>query len=125
MKIERGSFSLAATGNTTVLFNDSTITADKITFSLGPAGSSDSVCHSSDGLATPTQQCCKSIYADTTGAKSQQTFSKCITHLTRVSGTITEIISATRQSLATTGQFTLNATAVNASYTIFFVAEEY
>lgn len=124
-KVERGSFTILGAGNTTVLFTDPTLIADKITFSMGPAGTSDSVCHSSDGLMIPAQQCCKSIYMDTTGGKSQHSNSKCLSHLARVSGTITEVTTATRQNMATAGEFTINVTAFNSGYTTYFVAEKY
>ena len=122
MIVERGSFSVGSTGNITILFANPSLTATEIEFSLGPTGTSLSTATASDGYMNGTQQTSRSLYTDSTGSKVTQVNNKCITHQNRVSGAITEIITATRVSLATAGEFTVNFSAVNVNYIIFFRA---
>lgn len=124
-KIERGSFTPGGTGNTTVLFSDSTLTADEIELFMGPAGSSDSDNHICLGYMTPTQQSALSTYSDTTGEKTEQVNNKCMKHYARVSGSISVVMEATRQSMATAGEFTINISTWTTGYTIYFRAKEY
>lgn len=125
MKCERGSFSIATSGNITVIFNDPTLQADEIEFSIASSGTSEAICHVSDCFMTPTQQCARSTYYDASGGRTTQVNNKCATHIARVSGTLTEVITATKVSLATVGEFTINATAFNSAYTVYFRARQY
>lgn len=122
MTVERGSFSTASTGNLTVLFANSGLTAEEIEFSVGPSGSSDTDNHICLGYMNGSQQTALSTFSDTTGEKTAQVNNKCISHYTRSGGTITEIIAATRVSIATAGEFTINFSAANVNYTIYFRA---
>lgn len=91
----------------------------------GPS-SPDTVAHYSHGEMTSTKQMAHSIYADTTGGKTVSSFAKCVSHLKRVSGTITETTTATFVSFDNNGGgdygFTLNFSA-NDGTKIYFVAE--
>jgi len=126
MKIERGSFTISGTGNKTVLFNDSTITADEISFSIAATSGSSSDLQSCDGFMTPTQQCAKSLYADKTlGERSEQVTTKCLLHYANVGGSITKVIDASYNDMTTTGEFTINVATHGANYQVFFIAKQY
>lgn len=123
-KVERGSFSNASNSTITILLADSSMVPREITFFTGSHGTSDTVNHSSDGFMTATQQQARSNFSDTTGPKSSIVNNKCIAHNSRVAGTITEIITATKPAnpFATAGQFDVTFSASNATPTIFFIA---
>ena len=125
-KIERGSFTPSSTGNTTVFFADNTMVADEMEFSLAATTGSVGDLQSCDGFMTPTQQCAKSLFADSTaGERTEQTNSKCILHYAKVGGTPTKVAEATRVDMATAGEFTINIGTWGANYQIFFIAREY
>lgn len=125
MKIERGSFTIAGTGNQTVLFNDGTLTADEISFSIAAPSGSSSVGQTCDGFMTPTQQCARSIFCDGIGERSEQVNNKCMLHYANVSSTITKVIECTRVDMATPGEFTINVGTHGANYQVYFIAKEY
>lgn len=128
MKIERGSFTLSGTPpfNQTVFFNDSTILADEMTFSLAAPSGSSADMESCDGFMTPTQQSAKQLFADKTlGERSEQVNNKCILHYRNVGGSITKAVEAARSSMATTGEFTLSVSTLSANHQVYFVAKQY
>lgn len=130
-KIERGSFTPGGTPpfNTTVLFSDSTLLANKITLSTGPSSSSgvDSICHTGDGLMTPTQQSAKATIfgGSAIGGVTEQRNNKCILHYNVISGANTKVLSASRVSMATPGEFTINVDVLSGTQPIYYVAEQF
>lgn len=81
------------------------------------AKGSDSVTHFSFGATDGTNQSNQSTYGDTTGGKSVTSTTKLISHYERVSGTITEVLSASFNSFVTNG-IKLNVTTINTSYPV-------
>lgn len=129
-KIERGSFTPSGTPpfNLTVLFNDNTILADEIEFSLGPSGgTSDSICHSGTGLMTPTQQTAKAVIygGATAGGKVEQVNTKCLVHYSISGSSLVKVLQGSRNDMSTTGQFTLTIDTLNGTQPIYFVARQY
>lgn len=73
--------------------------------------------HLSQGFTDGTSQSCHSIFQDSTSASTRAYTDRCINHLDRVAGVLTETIKATFVSFDASG-FTLNFTAVDANYQI-------
>lgn len=123
-KVERGSFSTGSIGTSTILLQDATMVPREITFFTGSHGTSDTVNHTCDGFMNGDRQQARGTFTDSTGSKTSIVNNKCITHYSRVSGTITEIITATKPAspFATAGQFDVTFSAANATPTIFFIA---
>lgn len=123
MARELGSTTQSTTGNHTLTLNTLT-SPDFIEFFVG-GKSSDTNNHKSIGWYDDNQaiQACISSFTDATGSKSTSSSSKCISHLERVTGSIVEKVAGTVVSIGS-GQFTINLTAADANYTIYFVAYE-
>lgn len=123
-KVERGSFSHGSANTATILLADSSFVIQEISFFTRSAGATDTVNHDCDGFMTATQQQALSNFSDSTGHKSAVSNSKCISHYSRVSGTITEVINAVRPAnpFATAGQFDVTFNTATAGTTIYFIA---
>lgn len=129
-KIERGSFTPNGTPpfTTTVFFNDGTLLADVIQFSNGPSATgSDGICHSSNGMMTPTQQTTKAlIFASSAlGGKTEQVNNKCLLHYNLSGGVITKVLQGSFNSMSTAGEFTINIDTLSGTQPIYFVATQY
>lgn len=123
MAKELGSFATGTTGNKVVSLNN--ITNPRfITFYVG-AKASDSANHSSTGWYDDVSEinACLSDFTDSTGSASYKSTSECVAHYERVSGTITKKVAGSVTAIGT-DDFTVNLTAADANYSIFFVAEE-
>lgn len=126
-KIESGTFTLLGSvpATKTILFNDNTLNPQLILFFVSSAGASDSDNHGNIGFLHSAGKGGISFYSDTTGERStQNTGSKVLSHHTRSSGTITEIINASAGAIRT-GEFDLTVSALNTSYQIGFLAIEF
>lgn len=128
-KIEQGSFTPSGTGNTTVLFADNTLLADRIDIWVAPTGASDGVNHASIGVMTPTQQRCISTMTETTGSTTRNASAKyntkCISHRNVVSSTVTEVLAASYNDMTTAGEFTINFSINPGTFQVYFIATEY
>ena len=124
VKIESGTFSKGSAGSSTVILNDTTLVADLIFFWVTSAGASDTVDHLGEGFMHALGQAAFTAFGDSTSSKSSADAGKCIEHNARISGTLTEIISASKTSIGT-GDFTLNFSAANSSYQIHFLAIQF
>lgn len=90
---------------------------NSIVFRVGAKNGSSAVAQHAIGSADGTRQNCESIFADTTGAKSQRTNSKCIIHYERVGGVITDVLDFAFTSFDADG-FTLNVTTASTNYVV-------
>lgn len=121
MKI--GSFSNGATGNVPVGGCTSLPTYLRFTV-CGRSGTNETVTMYSSGFTDGNLNKAFSIYQDSTGSRSRYFNDRCVSHLNRVTGTITEIINASWVSFDNNGGgdfgFTLNFTAANSNYPIIF-----
>lgn len=98
-----------------------------IHFYVAQRPTTDNVSHYSYGCMTSSKQMTHSTFFDSTPpGKTVSSFSKCVSHLNRVSGVITETVSATRVSFNDNGGgdygFTLNFSAADGTR-VYFVAE--
>lgn len=127
-KVEAGSFTPFGTAplTTTVLFNDSTILADEITFWIGPSGAGDNGCHIADGFMTPTRQRTRFTIFATNAllGKTGMNNTSCLTHYANT-GSITKVVEGVRNSMATTGQFSIDWSTWTPGYQIYFIARQY
>jgi hypothetical protein len=85
-------------------------------FTVGGKGS-DTVTHFSFGATDGTNQSVQSTFGDTTGGASFNSGSKLISHYERVSGSITEVLSASFNSFTATG-IKLNVSIANTGYSV-------
>lgn len=127
MATKISNFSKGSTGNASV--TGLTFLPNYIEFWIGQkTNTSETFTHYSTGCANGTSQMAHSIFQDITGGKTESFFNRCINHKNRVSGTITDIITATFVSFDDNGSgdygFTVNFTAVDANYKIYFIARD-
>lgn len=116
-----GNGSYGSTGSKTLSSIGFTPVGCRIT--IGAKGSSEaSVMHLSAGFADGVGQYVESTYADSSTWSSKFSSSKCVSHWAKVSGTLTEVISATFTSFSASngGSATFNFTAVDVNYDIIF-----
>lgn len=89
-----------------------------VIITIGKSGSgTDATLNYSEGTADGTRQSVRSMYSDTTGAKTDKSNTKCVSHMKRVSGTIVEQVAASLVSFDADG-LTLNFTATDSNYQI-------
>lgn len=89
-------------------------------------GTNETLVTFSEGFTDGSLNKAHSIFQDGTGARSRAFTDRCVSHLSRVGGNITEIIKATWVSFDTNGGgdfgFTLNFTAADSNYQIYVEA---
>lgn len=125
MAYQVGSFSNATTGNVSV--SGLTFLPSYIQFEISSrSGTNETTILRSSGFTDGSLNKNHSIFQDATGARSRYYNDRCIGHLARVTGSITEIIKATWVSWDTNGGgvfgFTVNFTAADSNYPITFTA---
>jgi len=125
MSFAVGSFSQGTTGNVSV--GGLTFLPSYLRFTISSrSGTNETTVMLSTGFTDGTLNKAHSIFQDTTGARTRYFNDRCVSHLARVSGSITEIIKASWVSFDNNGGgdygFTLNFTAANSSYPITFEA---
>lgn len=122
MKTEVGAFTRSGTGNATVILNTPNLTPKVVIFWIASYGSSDTISRGNLGFMAETGEGGISWFADATSARGAQTnASKTLSHQNRNSGTLTEVIAATKVSFDLE-EFTLNFTAATNSAQIGFLA---
>lgn len=84
-------------------------------------GVTETVIHECLGNADGTNQNCSYIYGDGTNFKTDDFNTKIVSHWEKVSGTWTEVLSATFKQFDTDG-FTLTTVAGNTNYKVTFEA---
>lgn len=82
---------------------------------------SEAFVHQSEGSTDGTNQRCVAAFWDSTGGKSVEFTNKLVNHINRVSGTLTDVITATIVSLDADG-FTLNFGATISGYHVHYEA---
>lgn len=120
-----GSFTRGSTGNASVA--GLTFLPSYLRFTIcSRTGTNETLVMYSDGFTNGSSQKAFSVFQDSTGARSRTFTDRCLNHLNRVTGSITEIIKATFVSFDDNGGgdygFTLNFTAADSNYTIHFEA---
>lgn len=131
MKLEKGSFSIGATGESDlILLEDDTLTPDFFMFSIsGRPSTIETHAISSDGWQDMNlnRKVCKSSYADGTVRGTRRSTTESMTHYTNVSSAFTQIIGA-YVSYTETGGFKVYANVAHTTladdYVIDFVAVE-
>ena len=111
-KVERGSFTVTATGNKVILLNDDTITISKLAFSIATNNGAEVSTGSSDGTINFTG----------TSAYNEVSSTKSIFHYRNLSGTKTKTLEGVVTSLSTVGEFTINFSTLTESTQVKFVA---
>lgn len=121
MSFKIGSFSNGTTGNVSVGGFTFLPTYLRFTVSSRSATNETFVLYS-QGFTDGTLNKSHSIFHDGTGDRTRYYNDRCVSHLLRVTGTLTEIINASFVSFDNNGGgdfgFTLNFTAANANYPI-------
>lgn len=125
MEPKISNFSVGSTGNKSV--TGLLFLPKSIDFWIAQkTGVTENFVHYSAGSCTSTKQMAHSIFWDSSGGKTCSYFDRCVNHLTRESGVITEKIKATWVSFDDNGGgdfgFTLNFTAADANFKIYFKA---
>lgn len=120
-----GSFAKGSTGNASV--TGLSFLPSKVTFYIGArAGTTETDNRWSMGAMDGNAQFAISTFRDATGARTKNYTDRCINHFQRDSGTIVEKLVATFVSFDNNGGgdygFTVNFSAANSSYSIFFEA---
>lgn len=115
------SFSRGTTGNASV--TGLTFLPAYLRFTISSrSGTNETTVMLSTGFTDGNLNKSHSIFQDTTGARSRYYTDRCVSHLTRVSGSITEKIAASFVSFDNNGGgdygFTLNFTAADSNYPI-------
>jgi len=129
MKLEKGSFSISATGESSLLvLEDDTLTPDFFLFSIsGRPGTTETHAISSDGWQDLNldRKVSKSSYADGSLRGTKRSTTESITHYTNVSSAFTQIIGA-YVSYTEAGGFKVYANVAHSTladdYVIDFVA---
>lgn len=116
MKTEPGSFT-PSTGNNTVYLDDATLVPKGIMFTVSKSGSNVNF---STGYSNVTKQRANWAWDDGTVRDSGRSATKCILHKKTTSGSAVTVLEATCTNFAT-GEFTVNFTTFDNSYTISFL----
>lgn len=127
MATKISNFSVGSTGNKTVtgiLFMPSSLE-----FVIAQKTSvNETFAHYSSGSSNGTSQMAHSIFQDASGGKTESYFNRCLNHINRVSGTLTDVVVATFVSFDNNGGgdygFTLNFTVADPNYKIYFIARD-
>lgn len=115
-----GPVTLALTGLRTTTIG---IAPTSLRFIIGAKNSSSTVIQSAHGAVDSSGfQSVLTWYGDSTGFQSTTSTSKCISVWERVSGTLTEVLSASFDSYTASG-FKLNITTANSNYQVFIEAQ--
>lgn len=122
MAYKIGVITLGSTGNKT--FNLGTSSAPyAISFIVqNKTGTAEAAKHVSIGNADSSSQRVTSYYKDSTSSSTFDSTSKCIAHYERVSGAVTEVLSAAFLSFTGTG-FSINVTKANVNYDVYVRAD--
>lgn len=115
MSFWTGGFTAGSTGSQS--YTGVGFQGNGIVFRVGAKTGASSVCQHAIGSADGTRQNCESVFADTTGSKSQRTNTKSLIHYERVAGTVTEVLNFSFTSFDADG-FTINVTTASANYTV-------
>lgn len=116
MSFYTGRFTITATGNQ--IF---TLGSFQPTWAIFRVTGSNAAAQLSLGGTDGTRQNCGSIFTDGSGSQSFDTNTKCISTYERVSGAITEVLSASFASFgisAGVGNVTLNVSLANSNYKV-------
>lgn len=125
MAYQIGSFSQGSTGNVSI--GGFTFLPAYLRFTISSrSGTNETYVLFSEGFTDGSLNKAHSIFQDSTGARSRYYNDRCINHLVRVTGSITEKIKATWVSFDNNGGgdfgFTLNFTAADSNYPIIIEA---
>ncbi len=112
MKVERGSFTVTATGNKIVSLNDATLNVDKVVFAI----ITDTTNEKSYGFGDTS--------IDFSAAKlgNATSLTKSIIHNRTVGGVTTRTAEGRLTSKSTAGEFTINFSTLTQSTQVEFVA---
>lgn len=119
MSYQISSYSNGTTGN--VAFSSLNFLPAYLKFTVSSrSGTNETTVMLSTGMTDGNLNKCHSIFQDSTGARSRYYNDRCLGHLIRSGGNITEIINASWVSFDNNGGgvygFTLNFTTANSSY---------
>lgn len=127
MKLEKGSFSVDATGQSDlIVLEDDTLTPDFFLFSIsGRPSTTETHVISSDGWQDLNldRKVSKSTYSDSTVRGTKRSTTESITHYKNVSSAFTQVIGA-YISYVETGGFKYTASVADSNYVVDFVAVE-
>lgn len=127
MKLEKGSFSVDATGQSDlIVLEDDTLTPDFFLFSIsGRPSTTETHAISSDGWQDLNldRKVSKSTYSDSTVRGTKRSTTESITHYKNVSSAFTQVIGA-YISYVETGGFKYTASVADSNYVVDFVAVE-
>lgn len=128
MSVKAGSFTPNATGNLSV--DGLTFMPTEVQFSLGAETGSGVTSYISHmrGWTTANNQSYDYIFEDGTGKSCRAGTDKCIRHVKRLSGSITDAVAATFVDFHDNGGgnygFTLNFTAFDSNYQVRYIARD-
>lgn len=127
MATKISNFSVGSTGNKSV--TGLTFLPNHIEFVIAQKiSTTENFSHYSVGCANGFTQMAHSIFQDGSGGRTESYFNRCLNHINRVGGNLTDIIVATFVSFDNKGGgdygFTLNFTAADPNYRIYFIAKD-
>lgn len=116
MNYFNGTTAYGSTGIKTIAVGFQPVFARAVVFKN--SSGSQTYLHLSQGSGNSTFQHVDTVFHDSTGAKTDGANGKIVSHLERVSGTITEVLAVSIDSFTAT-EIKLNVTTANAGYSIY------